>query len=289
MKSIVLCADDYGQTQAISQAIIQLFQQKRLSATSCLTTSPHFRSHAEWLKSPDIQAAIGLHINLTEGRPLSWALLNAEGETFPALSQLMIKAHLRVLDFNVILAEINAQLDEFKAVMGHLPDFIDGHQHVHQLPVIRDAVLKIYDQRLRQHPHCYVRCVDDPSIFFRIKENAYIKRCLIQLNGASAFKKQLLQRKIPHNTSFSGIYNFELKPYSESKSHSQSNSYSQLFPIFLKQIKDNGLIMCHPGLPAEYSDKDVIFYSRQDEYQYFMSQQFLEDCQMQNVVLKYRM
>lgn len=275
MKSIILCADDYGQTTAISQAIIQLLQQKRLSATSCLVTSPHWRLHAQWLKSPIIQADIGLHINLTEGKPLSLAMQKAYGECFPTLSKLMISAQLKKIDFNVILDEVNAQIDEFVAGMGCLPDFIDGHQHVHQLPTIRDAVLKVFEKRLSQNSQCYVRCTDDPDIFFRIKDEAYIKRCIIQLNGASAFKKQLLQRKIPHNTSFSGIYYFK-----------HFKSYPELFVTFLKQIKDNGLIMCHPGFEDPSLSMDSIFYSRKEEYQYFLSSAFLEACHKEHVVLK---
>lgn len=275
MKSIILCADDYGQTTAISQAIIQLLQQKRLSATSCMTTSPFWQLHSQWLKSPNIQADIGLHINLTEGKPLSPLMLDRFGNNFPKLSELLMKTHLKRIDFNVIFAEVNAQIDEFERNMGFLPHFIDGHQHVHQLPIIRDVVLKIYDTRLRQDSHCYVRCIDDQHVFFRIKDDAYIKRCIIQLSGASAFKKQLQLRKIPHNTSFAGIYNFK-----------NVKSYSQIFFTFLKQIKNNGLIMCHPGLKSDRSDNDPIFYSREEEYRYFLSDAFLEVCQQQHVVLK---
>jgi predicted glycoside hydrolase/deacetylase ChbG (UPF0249 family) len=202
-------------------------------------------------------------------------MINTWGSSFPSLSKLMINAHLRNIDFNVIFAEVTAQIDEFEASMGRLPDFIDGHQHVHQLPIIRGVVLKIYDQRLRQHPHCYVRCVNDQNVFSSIKEDAYIKRCVIQLSGAFAFKKQLLQQNIPHNTSFSGIYNFK-----------NAKSYPQLFLTFLKQITDNGLIMCHPGLEAQHSDEDAIFCSRQDEYRYFLSRAFLEACHREQIVLK---
>jgi predicted glycoside hydrolase/deacetylase ChbG (UPF0249 family) len=44
MKRIVLCADDFGQSAAISQGILQLVQAGRLSAVSCMTEADSWRS-----------------------------------------------------------------------------------------------------------------------------------------------------------------------------------------------------------------------------------------------------
>jgi predicted glycoside hydrolase/deacetylase ChbG (UPF0249 family) len=276
MKSIILCADDYGQSAAISQAIIQLLQKNRLSATSCLTTSPLWPAHAQWLKELQVPAQIGLHFNLTERKPLSQAMGNETSGTFFTLPKLLLKAYLRKLNFNAIFAELNAQIDAFEARIGHLPDYLDGHQHVHQFPVIRDVVFKIYDSRLGHRPGFYIRCVNDPLALLRAGRNAYLKKIIIQLSGASSFKKQLLQRKIPHNTSFSGIYNFK-----------KSCDYSNLFNQFLKQITNDGLIMCHPGLEEKNTRDDVIYHSRPDEYHYFMSTAFLEACSAEQISIKH--
>ncbi|MEQ1767208.1 MAG: ChbG/HpnK family deacetylase, partial [Methylotenera sp.] len=35
MKSVIICADDFAQSSAIDEAIIQLIQKNRLTATSC--------------------------------------------------------------------------------------------------------------------------------------------------------------------------------------------------------------------------------------------------------------
>jgi predicted glycoside hydrolase/deacetylase ChbG (UPF0249 family) len=274
MKSIILCADDYGQTPAISQAIIQLLQQKRLSATSCLTTSSWWRQHAQWLKVDTIHADIGLHFNLTEGKPLSPEASAYFGGVFESLPSMLKRAYLKKVSLNVILAEVNAQIDEFEAGMGHLPDYLDGHQHVHQLPIIRDAVLAVYNQRLRSRPGSYIRCVTDPKAWLRVGSDAYLKRIIIQLCGASALKSHLLQQNIRHNASFAGIYDFK-----------RSKSYATLFAKFLEQVTDDGLIMCHPGLDDSDLENDAIFYSRRDEYQYLLSADFLDACQKHQVVL----
>ncbi len=272
MKSITLCADDYGQNTAISQAIIALLKEKKLSATSCMTTAPQWLMHAAWLAPVKDQADMGVHFNLTHGKPLSSAFIAVYGTSFPSLSTLLRKCYLRQLNQAAIYAELNAQLDQFIAGVGRLPDFIDGHQHIHQFPVIRDVILTLYHERLRDH-FCYVRSVNDASAWLRIHDDAYIKRLIIQLCGARVFKQQLARHKIPHNSSFSGIYNF-----------AHAIDYAKLFPRFLQQSLDGGLIMCHPGL-AYSKEVDEIREFRPDEYHYFQSGIFDAVCQQNKVTI----
>ena len=40
-------------------------------------------------------------------------------------------------------AEIEAQLDRFEDGVGHGPAHVDGHQHVHQLPGVREVLLSV--------------------------------------------------------------------------------------------------------------------------------------------------
>lgn len=266
MKNIILCADDYGQNTSISQAIIDLIGKKRLSATSCLTTSNAWLEHAQWLKPFINQVDIGLHFNLTEGSSLT-----QNCQFFP-LFKLLMKALLRQIKQNIIEAELNAQLDRFEAGLGRLPDFIDGHQHVHQFPVIRDAVLNVYEKRLRPMGS-YIRCTHDPKILQRWFQRNGLKKLIIELSGAYPFHKELIKRNIPHNQSFEGIYQF-----------GNVNDYNQYFLEFLSKVSNNGLIMCHPGFENTKND-DEIAASRYQEYQYFLSNGFAKACVSQNVML----
>lgn len=267
MKHIILCADDYGQNDAISQAIIDLFNKNRLSATSCMTNSMCWPSHAKELIPFVNQVDIGLHFNLTEGKPLSptW------GSSFSTVSNLIVKAYLKRLNSSCIEDELNRQLDLFCDEMGMLPQFVDGHQHIHQLPTVRDAFLRVYEKRLRKEG-AYIRSVYAPRWFWQFN-NGYLKRCIIQACGSYSFKKFLKERDILHNSSFSGSYDFN------SASH-----YSNLFPNFLNEVKTHGLIMCHPGLISKAND-DPIGRSRWVEYEYLVSDQFLRDCHAAQVKL----
>jgi predicted glycoside hydrolase/deacetylase ChbG (UPF0249 family) len=267
MKRIILCADDYGQNPAISQAIINLFEKKRISATSCMTNADSWSNDAKFLQPYKSQVDIGLHLNLSEGRPLSNAFKKAYGEEMLPLSTLLVKAHLRQLDKNIIVDEVAAQIDSFTHEMDCLPDYIDGHQHVHQFPIIREAVIELYERRFQGH-HCYIRSVNDTQVWSGLWKEAGIKRLIIQLTGARKMRQLLREKNIPHNTSFSGVYDF-----------ANAKDYPEKFPLFLDQVGDGGLIMCHPGLLSDvYSSSDSIYQSRDKEYEYFLSDQFLEDC-----------
>lgn len=271
MKQIVLCADDYGQNPSISQAIIELIQKKRISATSCMTNSAYWDEHSQWLISFKNDIDVGLHLNFTEGKPISSIYTKKYGEKMFPLHQLLMRCFLKMIDRNAIESEIYAQLDGFEKSFNQLPDFIDGHQHIHHFPVIRDILLDIYEKRLR-HSSSYIRNVQSKIIHF--PKNTFLKKIIIQHSGANIFRTLMMERNIPHNQSFSGIYHF---PAGE--------TYKTLFPLFLDEVQENGLIMCHPGL-SNITFDDPIYFSRAHEYEYFLSDTFLQDCNSKRVQVR---
>lgn len=269
IRSIVLCADDFGQASPISEAIVVLIQNQRLSATSCMVNSPYWAEHATDLKPLKHAVDIGLHFNLTEGHALSSQYIARYGREFPALNRVLMKAFLHQIDRSTIEAECHAQLDRFSETMGFLPQFLDGHQHVHQFPIIREAVINIYKQRL-SHTGAYIRSTDEKNGLFALLP--HFKKLLIYLSGTQSFKKRLMEEKIPHNQSFAGIYNF-----------SQAENYANFFQEFLNKIEHRGVIMCHPGLPSE--GKDSIAAARYQEYLYLRSDDFVMACKSNNVAV----
>ena len=254
-KSIVLCADDFGQAPAINNAILQLCQLKRLSAVSCLVTMDHWQRDAKKIGAFANQVDIGLHFNLTEGEALTSAWCNRP------LKNLLLAAYARALPAQLIEAELNAQIDVFVASEQNLPNFIDGHEHIHQLPVIREILLKVYKARFSGRK-TYIR-----SAFFSHPRS--FKQLAINVLGGAKFSQLLKKNSIPHNCSFAGAYN--LSPRSD---------YARLFCQFLQRVNHRGLIMCHPG--AE-SSNDRIAGVRSNELAYFMSENFLQDCLKYNV------
>ncbi|MCW8408610.1 ChbG/HpnK family deacetylase [Legionella sp. PATHC035] len=256
-KTVVLCADDFGLDAGISEGILKLVQMGRLSAVSCMVNMPSFIPYAQELlslkKCKHIQ--IGLHFNLTEGYLAS----NPEQSSF-TLHELLIKSHLHALKLSFIAKEFLAQLDQFIDIMQQPPDFIDGHQHVHQFPVIRKVILDLYQQRLKNY-RTFVRATW-PSI--NLPQSRF-KAKVLAFTGGKALLKQMIHLGIPHNRYFSGIYDF-----------APDANYRELFRKWMSLVKDNTLIMCHPA--DKVSPADSISPARLNEFNYFLSEEFLKDC-----------
>jgi len=256
MKRIVLCADDYGQAPLISQAIVQLAERRHLSAVSCLVTSAYWPEHAIWLRPYRGILDVGLHFNLTEG------ILLATGAQANSLSTLVAKAFLHQLDPVEIARECLMQLERFVQHFGRLPDYIDGHHHVHQLPIVREAVVKVFTECLRRE-NAYILLVN-------VRRNQF-KKWLIFALGTRAMEKLLQKEGIPFNPSFAGVYDFKTK-----------RPYRDLFLEFIRDSADRGVIMCHPGLPGK-GDHDLINEARCSEYDYLEGEVFVADCVAQRI------
>jgi hypothetical protein len=158
-RRIRLCADDYGISAGVNSAIRDLIVRGRLNATSVMVAAPSFaRAEARSLailNSGAPRAAIGLHVTLTAPfRPLSKGFRPLLDGAFPPLPALMRSALLRRLSGEPIAAEIEAQLAAFAAAFGRAPDFIDGHQHVHLLPQLREEVLAAAKRRAPRPSAC---------------------------------------------------------------------------------------------------------------------------------------
>lgn len=262
-KTFFLCADDYGYNHAVSLGIRDLIANNRINATSCLVNMPDFSTQAADLKALSISAYTGLHINFTEGR-----LLSSSEKKPLALTELILKSHAGVIDTAFISREIQAQLDVFESTFHRLPDFIDGHQHVHQLPGIRQVFLKIYKERLPAT--CLVRSTF-PQVFLN---QFFMKVLAIAATGGWYFSRMLKKQQILHNAQFSGVYNF-----------AQDVDYRSLFRQWLAAIDDKALIMCHPGF-SQAATNDAIARTRLTEYLYFASEAYLQDCEEMQVSLE---
>jgi hypothetical protein len=101
-RQIWLCADDYGISPGVSQAIRELIAQERLNATSVMVVAPSFhRSEADALSrllTHGAQAAIGLHLTLSAPfRPLTDGFTPLTDGAFLSHRMMLVQACLRRL------------------------------------------------------------------------------------------------------------------------------------------------------------------------------------------------
>lgn len=251
---IVLCADDYGIAAGVSQAIRDLLERGRLSATSCMVVSPDFAEEGPRLK-PFLGAAdIGLHLTLTHERPLG-ALMRA--------------AYLRRLDRQAIAAEIDRQITEFTLVLGRAPDFIDGHQHVHLLPVVREPVLQA-----ARKAGAYLRLTDEPLAAILRRRVATGKAAFLSLM-ARPMAQRIGQAGVRRNSGFRGARSF-----------AESESFRSLFCRMIEGAPAGSIVMCHPGLVDEaLASRDPVTTAREAEYAYLLSDEFPADLAAANLRL----
>ena len=278
-RRLALCADDFGLALAISAGIARLAHAGRLNAISCLTNGHHWASNSRLLDGLAAEVDIGLHLNFTEGRPLSAALAR-HWPSLPSLPALIARAHLGALPHAALRAEVQAQLEAFVRVRGVAPAFVDGHQHVHHLPMLRGVVLELIDS---VQPRPAVRSTG------RVRgPGADLKRWLIERTGGRALARALARRGVAHNAALLGAYDF-IDP-----------DYRALMQGWLAAVPaEGGLLFCHPGDAAEgqhgiHRDSgsnnapdapDVIAPARLREAAYFGSAAFIDDLGAANVSL----
>ena len=262
--AIVLAADDFGLTPAIGVAIRRLIDMNRLSATSCLVTSPHWPGEAERLRPVAANIDVGLHFNLTFGRPMAAMPSLAPDGRFPPLNRLIVRALGRRLDEDEITAELDRQIDRFAAEFGRPPDFVDGHQHVQALPVIRRAVVKVMARQLvadgawLRYPA--LRLAD----ICRSPESAPSALAISLL--AFRFRRLGERHRIPGNRVFRGVRRFTDEP-----------AYAKLFDRYLTRIRPGTLIVCHPGVHEdETGHPQHPSAAREEEYAYLASDAFAD-------------
>ena len=144
---LILCADDFALSPAVSAAIAELAANDRINAISCMALMPGWREDARRLRDGSERIAIGLHLVLTDLPPLGGASALAPGGKLPRLDRLARHSLIGGLPEADIRAEVERQFDRFADGAGRMPEFVDGHQHCHHLPRIRQIILDITASR----------------------------------------------------------------------------------------------------------------------------------------------
>jgi predicted glycoside hydrolase/deacetylase ChbG (UPF0249 family) len=122
---LIVNADDFGQSAAISRGIRRAHKEGVVTSTSLMVHWPASAEAAEHSDGLDL----GLHIDLGEWRYCdgSWRALYQRVEP---------------TDTSAIQDELHLQLNEFRRLTGKSPSHLDSHQHVH----LHEPVLSIAKQ-----------------------------------------------------------------------------------------------------------------------------------------------
>jgi predicted glycoside hydrolase/deacetylase ChbG (UPF0249 family) len=261
MIPVAFCADDYALSPGIDEGTLALAHEKRITALSCMTASARWPEAAAALKPFFDKIEIGLHFTLTQLRPLGPMARLAPDGAFPPMGWLYAQAALRAFDKDEIAQELDRQLSAFKAATGREPDFLDGHHHVHQLPVVRDAVARIWGARPG-----WIRNTATPLASIFSRGVAQPRAAVIASYGRAA-RRAWASAGIKTNADFAGVRNF-----------TEREPYGVLMRAYLKGARPGLLIMCHPGRQDDELGKiDHVTASRAVELAYLAGPEFPAD------------
>lgn len=251
---VILVADDYAISGGVTAGIETLARKRRLSAASAIVTLPRWGNDAPRLTDLRGDIAIGLHINLTLASPLGRAPSLAPRGVLPNIRALTAAATSRRIDVAEVTSEIARQLDAFERGTGRPPDFVDGHQHAHALPLVRDGLLAALTDRF---PDPAKR----PLVRLPIATLAGTARGAL---GKAAFVSSLSigfgaavrRAGFPTNDSFAGFST--LSP--------DRGAVAADLKAAARGARGLHLVMCHPGVPSrELEELDPVLERRAAE------------------------
>ena len=281
-RCVCVCVDDFGLHSGINAAVLDLSQRKRIGATGCMVDGPAWASGAAALRQlPASQLDVGLHFDLTEARlapqrtssisPANGAL--QAGSKLP-LRQIIIASYRQQLDSDWLAAEVTRQLDAFETAMQRPPAFVDGHQHVHQLPQVREALLAELQRRYPAPARPWLRCTRPALRGLKAASagaaNAF-KASVIGCLGAAELARQAQAAGFAMSRALSGVYGFD----------GSAARYQRLLALWLQHSQHGDVLMCHPS--ASVVEGDAIASARCIEYQVLAAESFEQIMQQANV------
>lgn len=288
-RAIIINIDDLGLSGAVNDAVLHLAERGRIGASSYMVGGDITDNDIRTLT--ELNVDIGLHLDLTGVFPSA---------LHGSLKSLIIASYLRRLNPMQVADVINQQLDGFEDRFGRAPVFIDGHQHIHQFPVIRQMLARALGTRYGHNPKTPISArITKPLV-------NDIKSWIIYGLGGRAWRKLCAENNITTNDCFGGVYNFDapiqelatlwetwLKNAPRSSHLSPAlhslpfvieplGTYAQYgstvpaihsVPLSLPKHLTTTVIMCHPAVPAT-NWHDAIKAAREREYEWLMSHQF---------------
>lgn len=226
-RRIRLIADDYGLAPGVSAAILELLDRGRLTGTSCMTGFPQWADEAERIKPLCGRAAVGLHLTLTDQPAVTGRSSLAPEGRLPPLRSLALPILRGRIDDRDVHAELDAQYSRFVEALGRRPDFIDGHQHVHFLPVVRTWLRARFSEAAGRPVLRGAPALGDAAVAPKVAAIAAV---------AAGFNRSMQGAGFTIFEPLTGIYDWR-----------QPEKFAPLLQAAVEALPERALFMCHPG------------------------------------------
>jgi predicted glycoside hydrolase/deacetylase ChbG (UPF0249 family) len=230
IKRIIINADDLGLSRQVNEATLVLMEAGLVTSATIMANGPCWSEAVDLARSrPDL--SFGVHLNLTEGRPLCGSpllepLLDEEGN----FRQLNSYHHLAHTALQGAFRELCAQVERIQ-LAGVCISHFDSHQYLHTQP-------RFFGILKRLQSHFRIRKV-------RISKNIYAPHTTLR-------SPTLIYRK--------AIWNFALRSFYRTTT---TAGFTDL-RTFMEVVQRHGLpsypsveIMVHPG-NENYADETTL-------------------------------
>jgi chitin disaccharide deacetylase len=144
---LIVNADDYGLTPAVSRGILRGARDGVITSTSVLVLGCGFSRSVGWLRDEAL-LGVGVHLALVgEDPPLCSAhdiptLVDRRGRLPRSWRQLLPKVMAKRIDLADVERELTAQISAARDA-GLTIDHLNSHQHVHMFPRLREVVVDL--------------------------------------------------------------------------------------------------------------------------------------------------
>lgn len=263
MPQLIVNADDLGFSPGTNEGILAAYQNGIVTSTTVMVNLDYAEAGIRQLQTNAPNIGVGLHINLTHGKPISSperipSLVSDDGNFYPETRLLEVALNY---DGDELYEEIAAQIERFVTLMGKPPTHLDSHYHIAFLhPLALEATLAL-SAEYGGLPMRGSQLDDDPD-----KIVADVRRFMPH------FPADALLNLLPMLTAIRQNHPTANTPaYFENGFNGDNTTLGDLLNILTTLPEDQPTeIMCHPGIlndplnsnaPARYKELQTLTHS----------------------------
>lgn len=181
MGKLIVNGDDFGASNDINNAIIYAFKEHLISSATVMVNMPGFEKACELIKSENLYGRVGIHLNLTEGYPITEKILLCskfcdKNGKFTNHSHRLF--WLSRKERKAVEEELQAQISRLidKKI---IPTHIDSHHHYHTKWAIGKEVIRAaYKNKIkaiRISRNCG-KGISKTKLAYKLLYNLYLRR-----------------------------------------------------------------------------------------------------------------
>ncbi|MGH2757040.1 MAG: carbohydrate deacetylase [Actinomycetota bacterium] len=282
-RTLIITADDFGVSSGVNRAVVEAHGSGVLPSAA-LAVPTDAAEEAMEIATRDPSLEVGLHLILADRRPVAdpgrVASLVTERGMFASRGQLLRRALRGQIHLPEVAIELGAQLEALESG-GISPAFINGDQHVHVLPTVRDAVISEAARRdiaVRVPNESVIPTMSGSSGYSSNAKRAMAKTSLRVL--ARGFRRRASRAGVFLNQHFVSPFGFFPSPRFD------AGAFVSLLDGTRPGVTE---LMVHPGYPdaalVEFWGTEKEANEREAELRALLSAEFAETLARSGIIL----